>query len=52
MGQGSVGTVATLLQPLTEPYGYSSSDASLFGAAAILSGIVGANLASKLVTLT
>jgi len=52
MGQGALNAFATLLDQISKPYGFSSSDNSLFGALVIIFGLVGSGIAGGIVAAT
>ena len=52
LGQGTLNAFTTVVQQITSPYGYSSTDNSIFGSLAIFFGLVGSAVAGVFVTKT
>jgi len=52
MGQGAYNTLATVVNQVLEPFGYSNSDAGLLGALVIGCGLVGALLGGPVIDKT
>lgn len=50
--QGAIGALATLLDPITDPYNFSSTDNSVIGIVLIICGIIGSFIIGVEVTLT
>ena len=52
MVQGALNSLATLIDLISRPYGFSSFDNSVFGGLLILCGLIGAGVVSTIVTVT
>ena len=52
MAQGALNALATLIALISEPYGFSNFDNSVFGGLLIICGLVGAGIIGAIVTLT
>lgn len=52
MVQGALNSLATLLDLISRPYGFSSFDNSVFGGLLIICGLVGAGVVGLIVTIT
>ena len=52
MGQGAMNALATLIDLISKPYGYTESDNSIFGILLILCGLAGAGVIGFIVTKT
>lgn len=50
--QGALNSLATLLDLISRPYGFSSFDNSIFGGLLIICGLIGAGIVGTIVTIT
>ena len=50
MGQGALNALATLIDLISTPYGFDSTDNSIFGGLLIICGLIGAGLVGAVVT--
>ena len=52
MGQGALNALATLIDLISKPYGFSTFENSVFGGLLILCGLLGAGIVGAIVTVT
>jgi Na+/melibiose symporter-like transporter len=52
MGQGALNALATLIDLISKPYGFSTFDNSVFGGLLIICGLIGAGIVGTIVTIT